>query len=81
MNQSNQLAAATGSMGVVSALGITIQWMLGLIQITATTDQAAALAILLFPIVHFWFLKLGAHMDSQQPKDRRVEDKKEEPAK
>lgn len=71
MNQSSQLAAATGSMGVVSALGITIQWVFGLIGIAATTDQAAALAILLFPVVHYYFLKLGAHMDSQQPKDRR----------
>ena len=78
MNQSGQLAAATGSMGVVSALGITLQWILGLFSITATTDQSAALAILLFPVVHFWFMKLGARMDAQQPKDRRTEDQKPE---
>ena len=78
MNQSGQLAAATGSMGVVSALGITLQWVLGLFSITATTDQAAALAILLFPVVHFYFMKLGERMDARQPKDRRADDKPQE---
>ena len=79
MSQSNQLASATGSMGVVSALGISIQWILGLLHVTVTNDQAAALAILMFPIVHLGFLKLGAHMDAQQPKDRRAADQTEGP--
>lgn len=77
MNQSNQLAQATGSMGIVTALGITLQWLLGLLQVTATTDQAAALAILLFPFVHYAFLKLGAHMDSKEPQNRRNGEAKE----
>ena len=80
MNQSNQLAQATGSMGIVTALGITLQWFLGLIQIAVTTDQAAALAILLFPLVHYAFLRLGAHMDSKEPHNRRNGEAKE-PAK
>lgn len=80
MNQSTQLASATGSMGVVSALGISLQWLLGLLQIAVTADQAAALAILLFPMVHYGFLRFGAHMDSKEPTDRRNSDAKE-PAK
>ena len=71
MNPSGQLAAATGSMSIVTALGISIGWFLDLWDIKATNEQAGALGILLFPFTHFWFLKLGAHMDSQQPKDRR----------
>ena len=77
MNQSSQLAQATGSMGVVSALGISLQWGFALLEIAVTAEQAAALAILLFPIVHFAFLKLGAHMDAKEPQNRRNGEAKE----
>ena len=77
MNQSSQLASATGSMGVVSALGISIQWALVLLEIAVTAEQAAALAILLFPVVHLGFLRLGTHMDSKEPQNRRNGEAKE----
>ena len=77
MNQSNQLASATSSMGIVSALGISIQWLLISLEIAITAEQAAALAILLFPVIHMGFLKLGAHMDSKEPQNRRNGEAKE----
>ena len=58
-------------MGIVSALGISLQWAFSLLEIAVTAEQAAALAILLFPVVHMGFLKLGAHMDSKEPQNRR----------
>ena len=78
MNPSGQIASATGSVGIVSALGIVAQWALGLFAITITNDQAAALSILLFPFAHLLFMKMGARMDAQQPKDRRNGDATEQ---
>ena len=75
MNPSSQLASATGSMGMVSALSIALQWGLGLIPVAVTNDQAAALSILLFPFAHLLFMKVGANLDEKQPKDRRPGDK------
>ena len=75
MNPSGQLASATGSVGIVSAIGIVAQWVLGLFTITITNDQAAALSILLFPFAHLLFIKVGASLDDRQPRDRRPGDK------
>lgn len=78
MNQSNQLAQATGSMGIVSALGIAIQWGLGLLHITVTNDQAAALSILMFPFIHLVFIRIGAKIDREsEARDRRATDARE----
>jgi len=75
MSQSGQLANATGSMGIVSALGITIQWMFSLGDVTVSNEQAAALSILMFPVVHLVFIKIGAMIDRQQvPLTRRGSD-------
>ena len=68
-------------MGIVSALGITLQWGLGLAGLLVTNDQAAAMSILLFPFVHLMFIKIGVAIDRQQvPMQRRANDNgKEKP--
>ena len=80
MNQSTQLANATGAMSIVTALGISLGWFLGVFEIKATAEQAGALGILMFPFVQYLFMKLGAHMDSKEPQNRRNGEAKE-PAK
>lgn len=77
MNQSGQLATATGSMGIVSALGIALQWALGLLGLTVTGEQAAALSILIFPAVHLIFIKISIRIDAEQAAmTRRATDQK-----
>lgn len=80
MNQSGQLAQATGSMGITSALGIAIQWAMGLVHVTVNAEQAAALAILLFPLIHLIFIRIGSKIDAEQAaQTRRATDQKEPP--
>ena len=75
MNPSSQIAIATGSMSIVTALGISLGWFLGIFEIKATAEQAGALGILMFPFIQILFMKIGASLDDKQPKDRRSDDK------
>ena len=62
-------------MSVVTALGISIGWLLYTLGLKATDAQADALGILIFPFVHLAFIRLGVYLDKQEPKDRRPGDK------
>ena len=66
MNQSNQLATATGSMGLVSALSVAVQWLLTYFGITISAEQAGAVSVLLYPFVHLVFIRISKRIDKEQ---------------
>lgn len=66
MNNSNQLAASTGLMGIVSALSVAIQWALTYLGIGINAEQAGALGVLLYPLVHLFFLRISRCIDKEQ---------------
>lgn len=66
MNQANQLATATGSMGLVSALSVAIQWLLTYFGMTINAEQAGAVSVLLYPFVHLVFIRISKRIDKEQ---------------
>lgn len=56
----NGVAAASGSNAYTQALGIAIQLVIFYtLNASITNEQSAALAVLLFPWVHYFMMKLG----------------------
>ena len=67
MGVTGQLASATGSMGLTTALAVVIQWLLPVYMgVSISGEQAGALSVLLYPFVHLVFLRVAKRIEKEQ---------------
>ncbi len=61
MNSNQRGAVATGaaSSGVAGAVVVILTWTLGLLHVEVPAEVAAALLVVLSPVLHFSLVRLG----------------------